>query len=176
MRCSVGDPKIKSSLKIGPYLSNSRSYILYGLVKRSDLTKNSANDLKFLRGPGMSSKGRTEIFSVSDFAESWVWLSSSGGIALVFWNLKKTAKGFKCWNRGRFLVKVRLEIEYMFPFPGASRTMLVPVSYRHFSKWRTFTTILFLLHFGQGLPIPYGFLSLPPFLSLFLLHIMRAPC
>ena len=61
----------------------------------------------------MSSKGRTKLFSVSDFAEPGVWLSSSDRIASVFWDLRKTAKGFKCWDLGRFLL-VMLEKAYMF--------------------------------------------------------------
>ena len=114
MRCSAGTPKDILSLKIGPYLSNSKSCTLYCLVKRSDLTKNSANDFKDFRGPGMSSKGRTEMFSVSDFAESGVWLSSSSGIALVFWNLRIAAKGFKYWDLGRFRLNLILEKAYIF--------------------------------------------------------------
>lgn len=98
----------------------------------------------------MSSKGRTELFSVSDFAESRVWLSPSNGIALVFWNLRKTAIGFKCLDLGRFLRKMMLEKAYMFPICctfGSRNTcfkvrpgflaMPIPVSYRHFPRWRT---------------------------------------
>ena len=159
------------SLKIGPYLSNSRSCTLYCFVKRSDLTKNSANDFKVFRGPGMSSKERTEVFSVSDFAASRVWLSSSGGIALVFWNLRRAAKGFKYWDLGRFLLKLILRKAYMFsicctvrglfwvtkhlrnqawPLSYAGSSLLSP----HF-KMANVHVLLFLLYFGQGLP--YGF-------------------
>ena len=146
MRCSIGIPKVMLSLKIGPFLSNSRSCTLYGFVKRSDLTKNSTNDFKRFGGPGMSSKDRTKFISASDFAESGVWLSSSDGIALVFWNLRKTAKGFKCWDLGRFLLNL-LEKAYMFSNLGHERPysksglasklcqfLLVPVSHRHFPK------------------------------------------
>lgn len=175
MRCSAGIPKVMFSLKIGPYLSNSRSYTLYAFVKRSDLTKNSANDFKLFRGPGMSSKGRTEIFSVSDFAKPGVWLSSSDRIALVFWDLRKTAKGFKCWDLGRYLLEVMLEKAYMFPICCTRRCTLDSIYLGHeipstadglasklrssllspLSKMANVHVLLFLLYFGQGLP--YGF-------------------
>ena len=167
MRCTAGTPKLMFSLKIGPYLSNSRSCTLYCFVKRSDLTKTSANDFKVFRGPGMSSKGRTEVFSVSDFAASGVWLSSSGGIALVFWNLRRAAKGFKYWDLGRFLLKLILQKAYMFSIcctvgvcfgsrghettskPGLVSKSLVPVPYRHISRWRTCMSFCFFYISGK---------------------------
>ena len=118
----------------------------------------------------MSSKGRTELFSVSDFAESGVWLSSSGGIALVFWNLRKTAKGFKYWELGGFLLKVILEKAYMFSICGTAGVVWVtqhlrkqawPLSHTGssllspLSKMANVHVLLFLLYFGQGLS--YGF-------------------